>query len=478
MPSFSKPPLPSTTTQPSKGGLLKRFTTKIRPSTANSATSTTSSKHDASPAAASSPQATVSKPKRKGTIMLPSMPRPKAPVPALANGFTSQQQREAALFARGLVPPRYRDARGDTVPMSEQEAQMDNRFSVLLEEPRSSDSSDGESEARRIREAWLKRNAEAAATAYDSDNAGSPFAIDDVMICKSRSPQRPNIVAEHDTPLLSPSQAELRSGKSELGHGGALESVDPTTIPLPATPKSTRTARSKFGDDDVPPLPGTLGSPSAPTPPPKDSAAAPVAVRAESTTGSRKDKSAPPSISIAVSTPPRSSTSSPHSQLSTLPRLPSPEIDFHRARSATLPTLHITSASPPPIQRGRSLGGKSTSSRSVPALSPTRTVDSITTSDAPHTPTMAASASRMRQSSISGESRSSEDKSHIAAVIVECPEDEGDVVAELPTTPKPLVAIAEKEIVVVERKRTGLFGKRSVSGPVSHQNPVYRTVLT
>ena len=91
---------------------------------------------------------------------------------------------------------------------------------------------------------------------------------------------------------------------------------------------------------------------------------------------------------------------------------------------------------------------------------------------------MAASASRMRQSSISGESRSSEDKSHIAAVIVECPEDEGDVVAELPTTPKPLVAIAEKETVAVERKRTGLFGKRSVSGPVSRQNPVYRTILT
>lgn len=89
-------------------------------------------------------------------MKLPSLPKPQAPRSTRLNEFTSAEHREVALRARGLVPARYRDKTGYTLPLSEQETQMDQRFSVLMEEP-STEGSEGETEAKRIREAWLQR---------------------------------------------------------------------------------------------------------------------------------------------------------------------------------------------------------------------------------------------------------------------------------------------------------------------------------
>ena len=90
---------------------------------------------------------------------------PKAPVPAAPpNDFTSLEQRNAALRARGLVPAaaatavprRFRDLNGYMMPLSEQEAEIDRRFTIVVPGDASGDG-ESESEARRIKEAWLAK---------------------------------------------------------------------------------------------------------------------------------------------------------------------------------------------------------------------------------------------------------------------------------------------------------------------------------
>ena len=73
---------------------------------------------------------------------MPLPPLPKAPTPSgPPNDFTSLEQRNAALRARGLIPAasavprRFRDADGFMMSLSEQEAEIDKRFTVLVPGP-------------------------------------------------------------------------------------------------------------------------------------------------------------------------------------------------------------------------------------------------------------------------------------------------------------------------------------------------------
>ncbi|KAI0698015.1 hypothetical protein BC835DRAFT_1234201, partial [Cytidiella melzeri] len=78
----------------------------------------------------------------------------------LENAFTSAEQRQAALRAVGLVPANAkpgRDAHGYKVPLSEQEAQLDNHFAVTPDNQPSS-TTEQESEAQKIKEAWMRKN--------------------------------------------------------------------------------------------------------------------------------------------------------------------------------------------------------------------------------------------------------------------------------------------------------------------------------
>ncbi|TCD72008.1 hypothetical protein EIP91_000140, partial [Steccherinum ochraceum] len=166
------PPLPpeATNSQPdpqqSGKGLFKRFTNRIRSaSNSNNALSQPAASSSRTPAAAAPPGDQV---KRKKTMKLPAMPAPpKAHTPVMVNAFTSPELRQAALRERGLLPAvsrAYRDEHGYMVPLSQQEAEIDKRRSVVMQEPgRSSGEEDPESEAKQIREAWLRKNAEAAA---------------------------------------------------------------------------------------------------------------------------------------------------------------------------------------------------------------------------------------------------------------------------------------------------------------------------
>lgn len=113
----------------------------------------------------------------------------------LENAFTSAEQRQAALRSLGLVPANAkpgRDAHGYKAPLSEQEAQLDKYFATTpaVEEH--------ESEAQKIKEAWLKKNTEAGVEG--GSGSGSRAA--------SRSPERERISSRSPTPQCeSPTMA-------------------------------------------------------------------------------------------------------------------------------------------------------------------------------------------------------------------------------------------------------------------------------
>ncbi|EKM53119.1 uncharacterized protein PHACADRAFT_259292 [Phanerochaete carnosa HHB-10118-sp] len=163
------PPLPQASPDEdvsNRPGLFKRVTTKLRSPSQSWA-------HPSSPAHAQSPFEDIpeepnQKHKRKFSLRMPSLPAPQTvvkPAATLENSWTSPEKREAALRACGLVPAQpkpLRDAHGYKLPLSEQEERLDRDW-ALLPPDGSRMTAEGESEAERIKEAWLKRNAEASA---------------------------------------------------------------------------------------------------------------------------------------------------------------------------------------------------------------------------------------------------------------------------------------------------------------------------
>ncbi|OBZ66425.1 hypothetical protein A0H81_13692 [Grifola frondosa] len=203
------PPLPTASATPSHTaaaqksgsgpGLFKRLTTKLHSNAAPPVTSPSSPTDNTRGSATP----TISKPKRKVDLHMP--PMPKAPAPALTN-FGSLEQRQAALRARGLIPAvphPYKDAHGYRVPLSEQEAELDRRFTVVIEDQHSD--SEQESESKRIMEAWLTRNREAqiaSPTPAADEDVGKVCELkeqlgEDMTVGQSTSPSRATFVEAH-----------------------------------------------------------------------------------------------------------------------------------------------------------------------------------------------------------------------------------------------------------------------------------------
>ncbi|GJE96269.1 hypothetical protein PsYK624_124630 [Phanerochaete sordida] len=439
--------LPSAPVPASKTGLLKRITTKLRTPQPTASTS-------AAPA-----EAAPSKPKRRGTVL----PRPKAPVPALPNTFISAEQREAALLARGLVPRRLRDAHGERLPMSAQEAARDERLGVRPDSDSGSTSGGGSdseaSEARRIRADWLARNDGAAAPRRASDEelaqsrtSLSAAAADErgVVIGTPAAPRRPRIVRAHEPPPLSPlspSQAELATSPSSAsGDTDSLDrACDPTRVPLPPSP-----AASLWGVEIA------RGDAEA---------HASGEGTAEADAGAARDTAGAPAERAPANSRAPGTASAAASAIEADAQAASPPPSFDDPRSprdlpAPLPPTMSTHPSPSPIERGRSFGGASATS--VPALSPTRTASSSSTE--PQTPHLDDARPRSASTaSVSGESwrelaKIRTEGKGVGEVIVESPVEEEDTVPELPGPRARKVSTATEG----ERKR-GFFKRHSSS---------------
>ncbi|KAF7791737.1 hypothetical protein EIP86_002761 [Pleurotus ostreatoroseus] len=498
MPATKDSPLPPIPQEAPKGGLFKRFTTKLhRPHAPVPPHRSFSVPTRPTPLTATQPPASTNPddvPRRKTTLKLPSLPKPSAPRPTRQNEFTSQEHREAALRARGLVPARYRDKAGFTLPLSEQELQMDQRFSVLMEEP-STEGSDGETEAKRIREAWLQRNVANSVGCSESeeesvaDHAHAVFG-------NSRAPLKPQLVKEHPTPPVSPSYAEY--GDASPKRSQQRTSQDPAATVLPSSPTSPRSVRSGGTDERV--SEWLRHTPTA-TPTKSSSSAAsgkdlivddhevddflPTPTRASLSTTRRKEKPTP----ISTSSGDASANSIRSASSAALPPIPtSPPLDFADPRSPRgipVPQLSVsppTSSSP---ERGRSASpiAVSSSTSTMPALSPTRTFSSAT-SESPRTPTV-ESVSLMghaRRSSVTSKaSQSSEGAasgpsmakpreeakdliaSAVAAVIAESPAEDDARAEAVPGSRRPGKTPVTAE--QAEQRRSGLFARRAELGP-------------
>lgn len=209
-------------------------------------------RHTPSPDAPDAPQPHVA-PKRKPNLRIPV---PRAPPPPLPNGFTSPEQRHAALVARGLRSPsatHLRDAHGFMMPLSEQEKELDRRFAVVVDDAKCK-TPDADSEARRIKEAWMAKNRAEA----DRD----PL----VGASESRSQSRVQAPA-----------AAVSSANPDVGRGAEAETPG-TKAGTQAKPSGTVTRGKADGVDKL--IIGEGGRREKPLPPTTDERADPAAAHA------------------------------------------------------------------------------------------------------------------------------------------------------------------------------------------------------
>ncbi|KAI0649417.1 hypothetical protein C8Q79DRAFT_512220 [Trametes meyenii] len=410
--------------------LFRRFTNKLRSSSAHERTP-----HDPTQ-------------KRRIPLRMPSMP--KAPVPAPpVNDFTSLEQRRAALRARGLLPPTssaYRDANGFMVPLSEQEAELDRRYAVVVEE-KSAEEEKAESEARKIREAWLARNKDAVDPSESTpslldadshsrrDDAASLASRDGVV--GDRSPVRATFV---DAPVISPvAAAEIASPQeatvedfrtapntpadAAAAHPGAPRDPpgSPSSHSSVVTEKVSRWLRSSTdtptdltrpspAEDAVADLDAEAQAPSTASPdgtlrakPRKEKPPPIVVITHHRASKEHAPPPPPPAIITVAAAAAALSDSEASTSSSSRPSLEA------RGRQATLGAA----AQPPRLAHttsSASRGTTTTTTTTLPALSPTRTVSSSGADSTLHTPT---TTSCQRDVSISrGSISHSSDQSH------------------------------------------------------------------
>ncbi|KAI0749709.1 hypothetical protein C8Q80DRAFT_1269545 [Daedaleopsis nitida] len=291
------------------------------------------------------------------------------PPKPVQSDFTSAEQRQAALRARGLVPAtsavqnRFRNADGFMMTLSEQEAEIDRRYTVAPGPPSSDDHSD--SEATRIREAWLAKQTQASSPECEHTHEEASRKSDAMVRASKdgtvgdRSPIRATFV-----------QVTTRTPThGDVGEGTLATVEDFRTAPNP-----------RQSADHASPLRSTSGSP-------EDETSPPVAVSLAGAARPRKEKPPPitvtshrmsqearaqQSITVAISAPSDTSTSDGRPQLE------------QRGR----PTAGLHATSPPLGQASSTSSSDGARSRTttVPALSPTRTVSSGADSSLP-TPT-------------------------------------------------------------------------------------------
>ncbi|KAI0822484.1 hypothetical protein BC628DRAFT_662255 [Trametes gibbosa] len=406
-PSRTQPQAPSGS---GSNNIFRRFTNKLRSSSTHP-----SSARSASTPAKSPPTAPVPERKRTGLrmpIALPAMP--KAPVPAPPpNDFTSREQRQAALRARGLlpnVPSPYRDANGFMVSLSQQEAELDRRYTVVVDDK---ESSEAESEAKKIREAWLARNrdAEGASVRGSLDIAGS--VGEDAARCAGRdgmlgdrSPVRATFVdASSPTEIASPLEVTVE----DFHTAPSSPSAAPPSLSVSTDPPAalTDTPRSSLTTDD---------------------AQTPLAASPAGTVRAKPRKEKPPPIIVTTQRPSSSFDSK---------RVPAPQVVAFTGAAPSDSEASITSDARSSLEtRGRpaisaaaaqrqsrdqppllghsvssgSSNGTGSRANTLPALSPTRTVSSSGAESALPTPT---TTSCQRDVSISrGSTSHSSDQSH------------------------------------------------------------------
>lgn len=424
------PPSRTQTQAPPGPNIFRRITSKLRSS------STPHSSADPSTSAKSPQDA----PQRKrSALRMPAMP--KAPVPAAPpNDFTSREQRQAALRARGLLPPvasAYRDANGFMVPLSEQEAELDRRYTVVVEESEGSEQGAEASEAKKIREAWLARNKDAGTPARGSlevsgEDAARRASVDGKM--GDRSPVQPTFVAAsaatenarasqamvedfhvapaaeaagmrdappHDPPGSPSSHSSAVTEKVSRWLRSSTDASTPLSVSTePSTVEGTftdspRTSPVNEKQDDASPAGTVRAAKSRKEKPP------PIVVTAQRPSNElnpkAKSKSPPPVITVAVAalSDSEASTSDGHSALAP------------RGRRTT-PGKGRGQAQPPLLTHASSSSSRGTT---VPALSPTRTISSSGAESNLPTPT---TTSCQRDVSISRGSTSHSDQSHSA----------------------------------------------------------------
>ncbi|KAI0671446.1 hypothetical protein C8Q78DRAFT_1078263 [Trametes maxima] len=419
--------------------LFRRFTNKLRSSSA----------HERTPRDPTQ--------KKRTPLRMPSMPKGPVPAPPV-NDFTSLEQRRAALRARGLLPPAssaYRDANGFMVPLSEQEAELDRRYAVVVEEKSAEEEAEAESEARKIREAWLARNKDAVGPGESTsslldassdphnrrDDAASLASRDGVV--RDRSPVRATFV---DAPAGAATAAEIarpleatvedfRTAPNSpvdaaAAHAGA--SRDPPGSPSSHSSVVTeKVSRWLSSSTDMP-------TPTGP-PLPEDTdvdadagayAQAPSPASPDGTLHAKPRKEKPPPIVVtthraskehAIATAPApppaiitlaaATTALSDSEASTSGSSSRPSLEARGRQAASgaaqPPRLAHTTSS---ASRNTGTTTTTTTTTTLPALSPTRTVSSSGADSTLHTPT---TTSCQRDVSISrGSISHSSDQSH------------------------------------------------------------------
>ncbi|KAH9856631.1 hypothetical protein C2E23DRAFT_881963 [Lenzites betulinus] len=452
--------------QAPSNNIFRRFANKLRSSTTPARSAPTSA----------APQPTR---KRTGLLGLPKAPVPAAP----PNDFTSREQRQAALRARGLlpnVPSAYRDANGFMVSLSEQEAELDRRYTVVLDE-KTADAVG--SEATRIREAWLARN-------RDEDESSSVRGSLDVAgrdgEDAARRAGRDGVMGDR-----SPVQATFTDAPSPTG----------VASPLEATVEDFQTAPSSPFDAAAPLVVSTYIS-TSPTDnllsavDENDDAQTPLAASPAGTVRAKPRKEKPPPIIVTAQRPSTSLDAT---------RAPAAEATAPSdARATSLPSrgrpaaasAYRQQAQPPLLGHSTSSGGSSgTGSRTttLPALSPTRTASSSGAESALPTPTTLscgrdvsisrssdashAHSARGRQdvrksvpliqSSIEETDSSEEDLEQFGAARAPAPMVTMGGAGAAPATARPRPARAQTAAEVTEmqtnRKSFSLFGKKSAS---------------
>ncbi|KAI0784290.1 hypothetical protein C8Q75DRAFT_810346 [Abortiporus biennis] len=413
------PPLPqeaqaSTSPESQKqGGLFKRFTSKLR-----------STSHNTHHASMSNPSSSTSQenseaPKRRKTLHLPTMPKPHSNQ-GLTNAFTSHELRQQALRERGLIPAvphPYKDSHGYMLPLSDQEKYLDNRFTTVLEEKgRQSGDENQDSEAKRIREAWLKKNQDAEAGPSSSlsppeppskDEASecalAPTVLDDTLVTDIQQiPIPPSTLPVPDstekpptipTTLTKKLPKDIPLPPSPLPDQTTveLEVSEKVALWLQSTPTGSPRSEKSFGKARRGPVAGD-GLPAIREDDSSPSSTAPSTVRAH--------KDIPPPVSITSFTFPSPSSLSPSttefgsiqsSPTSESLASPSPPIASVRGRSLTVGNSFKSTNTSLAASLSTSTSSSGSRARSkVPALSPTRTTSSSATSEVPSTPTLAS----------------------------------------------------------------------------------------
>ncbi|KAL4247625.1 hypothetical protein ABKN59_007671 [Abortiporus biennis] len=374
------PPLPqeaqaSTSPESQKqGGLFKRFTSKLR-----------STSHNTHHASMSNPSSSTSQenseaPKRRKTLHLPTMPKPHSNQ-GLTNAFTSHELRQQALRERGLIPAvphPYKDSHGYMLPLSDQEKYLDNRFTTVLEEKgRQSGDENQDSEAKRIREAWLKKNQDAEAGPSSSLSPPEPPSKDEA--------------SEYSYPSVNATDIPLPPSPLPDQTTVELEVSEKVALWLQSTPTGSPRSEKSFGKARRGPVAGD-GLPAIREDDSSPSSTAPSTVRAH--------KDIPPPVSITSFTFPSPSSLSPSttefgsiqsSPTSESLASPSPPIASVRGRSLTVGNSFKSTNTSLAASLSTSTSSSGSRARSkVPALSPTRTTSSSATSEVPSTPTLAS----------------------------------------------------------------------------------------